>query len=148
LFLYSSWKNNLLNCDMTIHVYIAGWLQVALALIHFIFPRYFKWKDQLSGLALINRQLMYVHTFFIALVVLLMGSLCIAAPGDIITTRLGKVLSLGLFVFWATRLFFQLFVYKSGLWKGKRFETAVHILFTLIWIYLSMVFFLLYYLPR
>jgi hypothetical protein len=148
LFLYLSWKNNLLMRDMIVHLYIAGWLQVALALIHFIFPRYFKWREQLTGLTLINRQLMYVHTFFIALVVLLMGSLCIAAPVDIIMTRLGKYLSLGLFVFWATRLFFQIFVYKSGLWKGKRFETVVHVLFTLVWIYLSVVFFLLYNLPR
>jgi hypothetical protein len=133
---------------MITHLCIAGSLQVALALIHFIFPRYFKWREQLTGLTLINRQLMYVHTFFIALVVLLMGVLCLAAPADIITTRLGKYLSLGLFVFWATRLFFQLFVYSSGLWKGKRFETLVHIVFTIIWIYLSVVFLLLYNLPR
>jgi hypothetical protein len=148
LFLYLSCKNNLLMRDMLIHVYIAGWLQVGLALIHFIFPRYFKWKEELTVLSLINRQLMYVHTFFIALVVLLMGILCISAPGDIITTRLGKFLSLGLFVFWTTRLFFQFFVYKPGLWRGKRFETTIHILFTIIWIYLASVFFILYSLPR
>jgi hypothetical protein len=131
-----------------IHLYIAGWLQVALAFIHFIFPRYFKWKEQLATLTLINRQLMYVHTFFIALVVLLMGGLCLAAPLDIIDTRLGKYLSLGLFLFWATRLFFQFFVYRPALWKGKRFETTIHLLFSLVWVYLSVIFLVLYNLPR
>lgn len=133
---------------MIIYVYIAGGLQVALALVHFIFPRYFKWKEQLAGLTLINRQLMYVHTFFIALVVLLMGGLCLVAPADIIQTGLGKYLSLGLFLFWGTRLFFQFFVYRWALWKGKPFETAIHFLFSLIWIYLSAVFLVLYNLPR
>jgi hypothetical protein len=133
---------------MMIHLLIAGWLQVLLALIHFIFPRYFKWKEDLTGLTLINRQLMYVHTFFIALVVLLMGSLCLVAPADMISSRLGKYLSLGLFVFWATRLVFQFFVYKTSLWKGKKFETIIHVLFSATWIYLSVVFLILYNLSR
>jgi hypothetical protein len=133
---------------MMIHLLIAGWLQVLLALIHFDFPRYFKWKEELTGLTLINRQLMYVHTFFIALVVLLMGSLCLVAPADMISSRLGKYLSLGLFVFWATRLVFQFFVYKTSLWRGKKFETIIHVLFSATWIYLSVVFLILYNLSR
>lgn len=45
-----------------------------------------------------------------------------------------------LHLFWAIRLFIQLFVYASKLWKGKTFETAMHVLFTLLWIYLVVVF--------
>ena len=111
-----------------------------LAIIHAIFPKYFNWKEELKQLSLINRQLIMVHTFFIALVVLLIGLLCMTSATELIQTKLGKTISLGLGIFWTIRLFFQFFIYSSLLWKGKIFETAVHILFSLLWIYMSTVF--------
>ena len=129
---------------MTLHLKITGFLLIALACLHIIFPGYFKWKKELSPLSLINRQMMYVHTFFIALAVFLMGILCIAKPGEMTTTELGHKLSFGLFLFWLIRLIFQLFVYSPKLWKGKLFETIVHVVFILLWVYFSLVFFMVY----
>jgi hypothetical protein len=126
---------------MEVHIRIVGGILIVLAFIHLVFPRRFNWKAELAGMSLMNRQLMYVHTFFVALVVLLMGILCIYAAGDIVNTRLGKQLAFGLFVFWVIRLVFQFFVYSRDLWKGKRFETLVHVLFSLLWAYFSCVFF-------
>jgi len=125
---------------MEIHYKIIGVLLMALALVHVIFPKYFKWKEELKSLSLINRQMMTVHTFFIALVVFLMGLLCLTSTTDLIETKLGKTISLGLGIFWSTRLFIQFFGYSTELWKGKTFETIVHILFSLLWTYLSVVF--------
>lgn len=125
---------------MDIHFKIIGFLLIALALIHFIFPRYFNWKEELKSLSLINRQMMTVHTFFIALVVFLMGLLCLTSTRELIETKLGKTILLGLGVFWLIRLFIQWFGYSPQLWKGKVFETTIHILFTLFWTYLSIVF--------
>jgi hypothetical protein len=107
---------------------------------HTIFPRYFNWATELTSLSLINRQMMYVHTFFIALVVLLMGILCLTSSADLIETELGKKVSLGLGVFWLIRLFIQFFGYSSELWKGKPLETIIHIVFSLFWTYMSTVF--------
>jgi hypothetical protein len=117
---------------------------ILLAFIHFIFPYRFRWKDELNGLSLINKQLMYVHTFFIALIVLLMGIFCIYSAKDLLTTSLGKQLSFGLFIFWSIRLVFQFFVYSAELWKGKWFETSVHVIFSLLWTYFTTIFFLAY----
>ena len=117
---------------------------ILLAFLHFLFPKRFNWKDELSGLSLINKQLMYVHTFFIALVVLLMGIFCIYSTNDILHTTLGKQLAFGLFVFWLVRLVFQFFVYSSKLWRGKRFETWVHLAFSALWVYFTAVFFLVF----
>jgi hypothetical protein len=125
---------------MEIHFRIIGVLLVALAFVHIIFPRYFHWKEELKHLSLINRQMMTVHTFFIALTVFLMGLLCLIAAPDLITTKLGKTISLGLGIFWVIRLFIQFFGYSPALWKGKTFETTMHILFSMLWIYLSGVF--------
>lgn len=128
---------------MELHLKIAGYILVLLSLLHVFFPTYFNWKKEFAAVSLLSRQIMYVHTFFIALVVLLMGLCCIYAAEDILQTRLGHLLALGCFIFWAIRLLFQFFVYSSALWRGKRFETIVHILFSFLWGYFSVVFFLI-----
>lgn len=129
---------------MELHLNIVGWLMVLLAIVHIAFPRRFDWKKECGSLSLINRQMMYIHTFFIGLVVLLMGILCISAAHELANTSLGQKVSLGLFVFWVTRLIVQFFGYSSKLWRGKKFETFMHILFSLLWSYFSIVFFLAY----
>lgn len=130
---------------METHLKIIGCLLIALALIHIVFPKYFKWDKELKSLSLINRQMMTVHTFFIALVVFLMGVLCLTSSSELIETSLGKKISLGIGIFWTTRLFVQFFGYSADLWKGKKFETFMHILFSLLWIYLSIVFLTTYF---
>jgi hypothetical protein len=127
---------------MELHLKIIGVILIVLAIIHVDLPKRFKWAQEFSTLSLINKQVMYVHTFFIAFMVFLLGLLCITSSYDIVNTKLGHQLSFGLFVFWATRLFFQFFVYSSSLWRGKFFETAIHIIFSLFWLYFSIIFFL------
>lgn len=126
------------------HLKVVGFLLMLLALIHPFFPKYFKWKTDLKNLALINRQMMYGHTFFIAITVFMMGLLCVTSADELINTSLGKKVSLGLAFFWVLRLFVQLFGYSRKLWKGKVFETSIHILFSFLWVYLSIVFIITY----
>ena len=127
---------------MELHLRIIGVILVILAIVHVAFPKQFAWKKELASLSLINRQMMTVHTFFIALTVLLMGVLCIYSANEIVNTSFGRQIALGLFVFWIVRLFVQFFVYSKDLWKGKRFETMMHIVFAITWLYLSAVFFI------
>lgn len=125
---------------MELHLKITGFLFLLLAGIHVWFPGRFLWKQDLQAISLINRQMMYVHTFFVALVVFLMGLLCIFCSHDLVHTPFGKTISGGLFVFWLIRLYVQFFAYSSALWKGKRFETWMHIIFVVIWTYVTLVF--------
>lgn len=125
---------------MELHLKIIGFILIILAIVHGVFPRYFNWQKELSSLSLVNKQMMYVHTFFIALVILLMGVLCLTSSKEIIETNLGKRVCLGLGVFWIMRLVIQFFGYSSELWKGKTFETSIHILFIFLWTYLSFIF--------
>jgi hypothetical protein len=124
---------------MTHHLQLIGIIQIALALVHGIFPRYFGWRGELAPLSLINRQMMYVHTFFIALTVGLLGLLCLSSAPELVQTPLGRRLSVGMAVFWGIRLVCQFFVYSPALWRGKRLETAVHILFAGLWAYFTAV---------
>jgi hypothetical protein len=130
---------------MFIHLKIIGVLLISLAIIHVFFPKYFQWEKDLKPLSLINKQMMTTHTFFIALTVFLIGSLCLTSATDLMETNLGKKISLGIAAFWIIRLFFQLFVYSKRLWKGKKLETTIHIIFTILWIYFSSVFLIVYF---
>lgn len=125
---------------MEIQFKLIGAAFILLALVHIIFPKKFNWKTELSTLSLLNRQVMIIHTFFIALVVFLMGILCLTSSHDLVHTVFGKKISLGLGIFWAIRLYIQFFGYSSELWKGKRFETSIHLLFSLTWTYVSTLF--------
>ena len=130
---------------METQIKIIGALLIMLALVHVIFPKYFDWKKELQSLSLINRQMMVVHTFFIALVVLLMGLICLVYSAELVYNSFGKVISLGLGIFWGVRFFIQFFGYSSKLWKGKIFETSVHIVFSLFWGYITSIFLLNYF---
>ncbi len=119
---------------------MAGWLLMALALVHVVFPSYFRWKKELASLSLINRQLMEVHAFFVALMVWMMGLLCVTSADLLLTSELGQRLLLGMSFFWGIRLFVQFLWYSPVLWKGKPFETLVHISFSLLWVFLTLLF--------
>lgn len=130
---------------MEIHLKVIGILLIALALVHGAFPKYFNWDKELKSLSLINRQMMTIHTFFISLTVLLMGLLCLTSSTELMETHLGKKISLGFGIFWSVRLFIQFFGYSPILWKGKTFETIMHVIFSLFWAYLSLVFLTIYF---
>ncbi|SFM84536.1 hypothetical protein SAMN05428949_1011 [Chitinophaga sp. YR627] len=130
---------------MILHFRIIGALLLVLAMSHVVFPRYFRWNEELKPLSLINRQIMTIHTFFIALTVFLLGLLCLSAAGELVETALGRKISLGMGVFWGTRLVIQFVGYSPELWKGRKFETTVHILFSLLFTYMSVVFLWAYF---
>ena len=130
---------------MYFHLKIVGIFLMLLAVLHIGFPKYFNWKKELNNLSLINNQMMKVHTFFIAFAVFLIGLLCFTTTNELLQTSLGKRIALGLGCFWLVRLFFQFFIYSSKLWKGKIFETTMHIIFSFLWVYLSSVFFIIYF---
>jgi hypothetical protein len=120
---------------------IAGALQIGLAITHVFFPRRFKWKEELSRLSLLNRQIFMVHTSFICLMLLMMGGLSLLAPQTLLqNVPLARLVLGGFAAFWGMRLVFQWFVYDWRLWRGNRFNTVVHCLFTLLWTYLTSVY--------
>src|SRR5690348_321646 len=125
---------------MELQLKIIGFCLFILGLVHAVFPKQFNWKQELSSLTAINREMMYIHTFFIAVMLLLVGVLCLTSSAELIETPLGKRISLGLGVFWIARLYIQFFGYSYATWKGKTFETIAHIFFAIFWAYLSVVF--------
>ncbi len=117
---------------------LAGISLILLAAIHVFFPKRFRWREEFSKVSLLNRQIFYVHCFFICLVLFLMGALCAARPLALLEpTPLGVLVSGGLAVFWLLRLAAQWFFYDSKIWRGRPFETLMHWLFSVLWAFYS-----------
>lgn len=122
--------------NLALHLRLAGALLLLLAFAHLFFPRRFGWKEDLANLSLLNRQMFYVHCFFIVLVLVLFGLLSLFYTAALLSTGpLPKAVLTGLVLFWSARLLIQFFVYDSRLWKGQPFNTGIHILFSALWAY-------------
>jgi hypothetical protein len=120
---------------------IAGLLLLGLAASHALFPKRLGWKEDLARLTPLNRQIFLVHTFFIVLVVTMMGVVSLAFADLLVTpSPLARLVLAGLALFWAARLFVQWFVYDASLWRGDRFNTMVHVVFSVLWTYLTAVY--------
>ena len=123
------------------HLRFAGIGLFLLAAAHLLFPRQFRWREELGQLSLLNRQIFLVHTFFICLVLVMMGALSAVWTKALLQpTPLARLILGGFALFWSVRLIFQWFVYDSRLWKGDRLHTAMHLLFTGVWAYLTAVY--------
>ena len=120
---------------------LAGLLLIGLSVMHAFLGKRFNWSEELPRLSHLNRQIFLVHCFFIALTVGLMGVLALLYTDELIQpTPLGKIIAGGLCLFWGTRLAFQWFVYDAAHWRGHRFNTVMHFVFTALWTYLTAVF--------
>jgi hypothetical protein len=119
----------------------AGVLLIVLAAAHVTFPKRFNWSDELARLSLLNRQMFLVHVGYIVFVLLSMGILSLLFPATLLAPGLlAKLVLAWLCMFWLSRLVVQWFFYDRRLWVGNRLNTGVHILFTAMWCYLSLVY--------
>jgi hypothetical protein len=123
---------------------IVGWSFIILASVKPIFPRYFNWSKELQSHSLINKQILQVHTFFIALAVTLMDLLFITSGHELCTINLGKKITFGLSFFWCCRFVIQFVGYSSTLWRGKLFDTLIHVALSIFWLYVTLVFGIVY----
>lgn len=126
---------------VALHLKIVGGLMMALAASHAGMPRYFGGSEELARVSLLTRQIFWVHSFFVCLVLAMMGAGSAFATGSLLDRTPLARLVLGAFaVFWAVRLAFQWLVYDRSLWVGDRFRTFVHFAFTALWIYFMTVY--------
>jgi hypothetical protein len=119
-----------------LHLQIVGALLLSLGVAHACFDRYFGWKNELRRVSLLTRQIFFVHCFFIALLLVLLG-VCSLFYADALLTPgpLNRVVLAGFVVFWVCRLAVQFAVYDPSIWRGRRFFTVMHVLFSMLWCY-------------
>ena len=126
---------------LTLLLRIAGGGLLLLAVLHIPISKQLKWSEDAKRLTPVNAAVFHVHTFFICVILVMMGLPCLLEPAIFLErSRAGAWLTWSISGFWLLRLHFQWFVYQTDLWRGKRMETAVHIWLTFLWAGLAALF--------
>ncbi len=124
--------------SLRLHLQIAGALLLGLGLAHSLFGRYFGWKRELAPLSVLTRQVFQVHCFFLALVLVMLGAGTLFFTDALLEpTRLGRGVLGGVVILWVCRLGAQWLVYDPAIWRGRPFYTAMHVAFSVLWLYLA-----------
>ena len=126
---------------LLVHLHVGGVAMASLVVVNMFVPSRFHWREEMSRLSLVNRQIFQVHTVFLVLTLGLFSALLLTCASALLEpTRLSRAVLTGLTIFWALRMVVQWCFYSSALWRGHRFNTVVHCVFSVLWIYLTSVF--------
>jgi hypothetical protein len=123
---------------LSVHLQIVGILLVLLGVSHAFFNRYFGWEQELAAVSLLARRVFFVHSFFIALGVVLSGAVSFMYADALLRpAALSRALLAAMATFWLCRLLAQFFAYDSAIWRADRFRTFMHVAFALLWSYVT-----------
>jgi hypothetical protein len=126
---------------LLIHLRIVGLVMASLVAVNLIVPVRFNWRDEMARLSLVNRQVFQAHGIFLVLTLALFSALLLTSADTLLEpTRLSRAVLAGLTIFWGLRMLMQWFFYSPELWRGHRFNTVMHGVFSMIWVYVTGVF--------
>lgn len=120
---------------------LAGLLHFTMLPVSLLVPKIFRWKQQLRSLTPMNRKIVWVHSVYIGLTVLALGTLTLfAAPEIVAGTQLGIAFSTFMGLFWFGRLLIQFFYYTKNEWPKAWWAIVGRHALTLLFIYWSVVY--------
>ena len=126
---------------LLINLRAAGVLLAALVVVNLFVPSRFGWRTDLSRVSLLNRQIFQAHSVFLVLTLALSSALLLTSADALLApSRLSRAILVGLTIFWGLRMLMQWFFYSADIWRGNRFFTTMHVVFSLAWVYLTTVF--------
>ena len=128
------------SASLAVHLHVVGIVMALLVVVNLFVPGRFHWREDLSRVSLLNRQIFQAHSFFIILLLALFSALFLTCAQALLEpTRLIRAVLAGLTVFWGLRMFVQWFFYSPAVWRGNRFNTIMHGVFSMTWIYVTAV---------
>jgi len=102
-------------------LWIAGFVQLAIAVANLFLPAKLKYRENLSCVSPIIRQIFVVHSIYIVGVVLLFAALTFGFTGELASGRgLGRFLAAAIALFWFLRAPVQLLYYDATLRRENR----------------------------
>ena len=102
-------------------LWLAGFVQVAIASANLFLPAKLKYRENLSLVSPIIRQIFVVHSVYIVGVVLLFAAVTFGFAGELASGHgLGRFLASAIAVFWLLRAPVQLLYYDAALRRQNR----------------------------
>jgi hypothetical protein len=124
-----------------VHLRIVGVVMAWLVIVNLYVPGRFHWREEMARLSLLNRQIFQAHNIFLVLTLALFSALLLTCGAALLEpTRLSRAVLFGLTIFWALRMLMQWLFYSPEIWRGHRFNTMMHYVFSVIWVYVTIVF--------
>ncbi len=121
---------------LELHLRVMGIIMLLLVAMNLHIPKRFHWKQEMAGLSLLNRQIFQVHAAFICIILALFAALLLTLTRELLEpTKLARGILGGMAAFWFCRMICQWFVYDSRTWRGDRLLTAMHVIFSGVWVY-------------
>lgn len=104
-------------------LWIAGFVQLAIASANLFLPAKLNYRENLSRVSPIIRQIFVVHSVYIVGVVLLFAAVTFGFTGELASGHgLGRFLAAAIAVFWLVRAPVQLLYYDAVLRKDNRWS--------------------------
>ena len=126
---------------LLLHLRLTGVVMASLVVVNLVVPGRFHWREEMSRLSLVNRQIFQAHSVFLILTLALFSALLLTCgPALLEPTRLSRAVLSGLTVFWGLRMVMQWCFYSPLIWRGHRFNTMMHYTFSVVWVYVTTVF--------
>jgi hypothetical protein len=126
---------------LLVHLRIVGVLMALLVVVNLFVPGHLRWREETARLSLVNRQIFQVHSIFIVLTLALFSALLLTSSETLLQpTRLSRAVLIGLTIFWGARMLVQWFFYSPDIWRGNRFNTVMHYVFSAAWVYVTGIF--------
>ena len=124
---------------LTLNLTVAGAVLVGLGVMHIALPAALGWHRELAGASPLNREVSYVHCFFIGLACVLWGLLPLTAGSQLLLpSPVTRLVLIGAVAFWASRLVIQLAVFNRHARKSATW-LALCAAGTVFWLYLTAV---------
>jgi hypothetical protein len=102
-------------------LWLAGFVQVAIAFANVFLPKKLNYRDNLSKVTPIIRQVFVVHSVYIVGVVLLFAAVTFGFAGELASGHgLGRFLAAAIALFWLCRAPVQLLYYDASLRRTNR----------------------------
>lgn len=109
--------------NLLLLLWLAGFVQLAIASANLFLPAKLKYRENLSRVSPIIRQIFVVHSIYIVGVVLLFAAATFAFAGELASGRgLGRFLAVAISVFWLLRAPVQLLYYDATLRRENRWS--------------------------
>jgi hypothetical protein len=107
--------------SVLLFLWLAGFVQIAIATANVFIPKKLNYRENLSRVAPIIRQIFVVHSVYIVGVVLLFAALTFGFAAELASGRgLGRFLAAAMSLFWLFRAPVQLLYYDASLRRTNR----------------------------
>lgn len=122
------------------HLRISGGLFVILGFAHVGFGKRLNWREDLAKLSVVNRQIFVLHSFYIALLLVMLGSLLLFLTDALLQpSPLSKALLGAMTLLWTIRFGVQWLFFERSIWEGHAANRRIHYLLMLFWAYVALV---------